>query len=62
MKALYWRIYLTVLAALLAFALGAGWLAEQQREAERDAPPEPPLGRCARRTTPTAPAGTTGAA
>lgn len=42
MKALYWRIYLTVLAALLAFALGAGWLAEQQREAERDAPPEPP--------------------
>lgn len=41
MRALYWRIYLTVLVCLLAFALGAGWLLQQQREPERAAQDEP---------------------
>ena len=36
MKSLYLRIYLTVVAALLLFALVAGWLAQRNIEAERE--------------------------
>lgn len=35
MKSLYWRIYLTVIVVLAAFALGAGWLFQRQIEQER---------------------------
>lgn len=35
MKSLYWRIYLTVIVVLAAFALGAGWLFQRQIEHER---------------------------
>jgi len=34
-KSLYWRIYLTVIVVLAAFALGAGWLFQRQIEQER---------------------------
>lgn len=37
MRALYWRIYLTLVGVLLAFALGAGWLAQRQLREERAA-------------------------
>lgn len=36
MRSLYLRIYLTVVAVLLAFALLGGWLAQRQIERERD--------------------------
>ena len=36
MKTLYLRIYLTVVAVLLLFAMAAGWLAHQRVEMERD--------------------------
>ena len=36
MKSLYLRIYLTVVAALLLFALVAGWIAQRNIEAERE--------------------------
>lgn len=36
MRTLYLRIYLTVVVVLLAFALGAGWLAKSQLEHERE--------------------------
>ena len=36
MKSLYLRIYLTVVAVLLAFALVGGWLAQRQMEQERE--------------------------
>ncbi|MBB5206420.1 signal transduction histidine kinase [Inhella inkyongensis] len=36
MKSLYLRIYLTVVAVLLAFALVGGWLAQRQMESERE--------------------------
>ncbi len=35
MKSLYWRIYLTVIVVLAAFAVGAGWLFQRQIEQER---------------------------
>jgi signal transduction histidine kinase len=35
-KSLYFRIYLTVVAVLLVFALVAGWLAQRNLEAERE--------------------------
>lgn len=35
MKSLYWRIYLTVIVVLAAFALGAAWLFQRQIEQER---------------------------
>ena len=35
MKSLYWRIYLTVLVVLAAFALGAAWLFQRQIDQER---------------------------
>ncbi|HWH74071.1 MAG TPA: two-component sensor histidine kinase, partial [Methylibium sp.] len=35
MKTLYLRIYLTVVAVLLLFALGSGWLVQRKLEQER---------------------------
>ncbi|HLO95199.1 MAG TPA: ATP-binding protein [Burkholderiaceae bacterium] len=35
MKSLYWRIYLTVILVLAAFALGSAWLFQRQIEQER---------------------------
>ncbi|MBH9553764.1 ATP-binding protein [Inhella gelatinilytica] len=36
MRSLFWRIYLTVVGVLLAFALAGGWLAHRQIDRERD--------------------------
>ena len=36
MKTLYLRIYLTLVGVLLAFVLGAGWLAQRQVAKEQE--------------------------
>ena len=35
MKSLYWRVWLTVVAVLLLFALASGWLYQRQIAQER---------------------------